>query len=562
MNEARIRERTGRGSVLGSERRFGLLRSVAIALLVVSATAWSRAAAQEQVQDQGPAQQPELGQIQPLSLRYKFVEKYAEAADPAHPERLTQYQVGTREKIQIARDVPQGAPERVQTTLQTIYTERVVKARPNGSASDVVRRYDQSRLSTTVPAVRQFRNPGLLEQLTIWYRVNPGKPVDLFNLTEGRPLRQQEFDRITKNPFVPQLATLLPSTPRRVGDVWVVPRAVMGLLLGEPPLDDEYDISAELIEVRGAAPGGTALTAVLGVKGSLMMMDGPLALNARVHFVFEPAAANSDAAAAAGATTAAQPKRPAGVIEANGYISEVRMAESAVVPLDQEGRLKMTRTRELVLERRLGGDSVLPVVVPDAPVDDPAHTWITYDDPQGGFHLAHPQNLRIAQVYPEGIDLVDRRLDGQDVIQLSLLPKTGDAAKDRLAADPIQQQKALMDQWKAEGQDVLQGPAGWLPEADWASLNRKVYRLEAALKPPADGGDPQVRGGRIYLDRYIVQFARDETLVVTAMTTRDPHIPFRNQVELLIRTFDFGPSEAAPAEAAPAETAPAAPAQQ
>jgi len=557
MSEARIRERTGHGLVLGSVRRFGLLRPVAIALLIGLTAGPSRALAQEPSQ----VQEPELGQIQPLSLRYKFVERYAEAPDPAHPERLTQYQVGTREKIQITRDVPQGAPERVQTTLQTIYTERVVKVRPNGSASDVVRRYDQARLSTTVPAVRQFRNPGLLEQLTLWYRVNPNRPVELFNLTEGRPLRQLEFDRITMNPFVPQLASLLPTTPRRVGDVWVVPRGVMALLLGEPPLEDEYDVSGELIEVRGAAPGQTALTAVLGVKGSLLKMDGPLALNARVHFSFEPAASNPDEGGGA------QAKRPAGVVEANGHISEVRMAESAVIPLDQEGRLKLTRTRELVLERRLGGDSVLPVVVPEAPTDDPAHTWITYDDPQGRFHLAHPQNLRIAQVYPEGLDLVDRRLDGQDVIQLSLIPKTGDANRDRLAADPTQQQKVLMDQWREEGQDVLQGPAGWLPEADWASLNRKVYRLEAALKPPADGAEPQVRGGRIYLDRYVVQFARDQTLVVTAMTTRDPHVPFRNQVEHLIRTFDFGPSEAAPAEAAPteeppAEAAPARPASQ
>lgn len=537
MNEPRNRDRAGRR---------GLFRAVfplLIVALAASAPRW------------GSAQESETagGEIQPLSLRYRFVEKYAETPDPAHPERLTQYRVGSREKIQIARDVPQGAPEQVQTTLQTIYTERVVKTRPNGSASDVVRRYDQARLSTTLPSVRQFQNPRLLEQLTIWYRLNPGRLVEIFNLTEGRPLRQLEFDRIIKNPFVPQLASLLPATPRRVGDVWVVPRGVMALLLGEPPLEDDYDINAELIEVRGAAPGATTLTAILGVKGTLSMMDGPIALNARLHFIFEPPAEKPEPA---GSSAAASPKRPAGVVEANGYIGEVRMAESAVIPLDQEGRLKMTRSRELVLERRITGESVLPVVVPASPADDQARTWITYDDSQGRFHLAHPQNLRIARVYPEGIDLVDRRLDGQDVIQLSLIPKTGDAARDRIAADPTQQQKILTDQWREEGQDVLQGPVGWLPEADWAPLNRKVYRLEAALKPRADAGDPQIRGGRIYLDRYIVQFTRDQTLMVTAMTTRDPHVPFRDQVEALIKTFAFGPSEAAPAQEAQAAPAP------
>jgi len=538
MSETRIRE---------DARRFGLLRPVSAALLIVLAAGAGRAVAQ--------GQEPAVGEIQPLSLRYKFVERYVEAPDPARPESLTQYQVGSREKIKMARDVPQGAPESLETTLQTIYTERVVKTRPNGSASDVVRRYDQARLSTTVPSVRQYQNPKLLEQLTIWYRVNPGAPVDIFNLTEGRPLRQMEFDRIIKNPFLPQLASLLPTTPRRVGDVWVVPRPVMALLLGDVPLEDDYDISAELLEVRGAPPGGTVLTAVLSVKGSLVMMEGPLALNGRVHFVFPPPADKP----AEDAGAASQPRRPSGIVEAEGHISEVRMAESAVIPLDQEGRLKLTRSRELVLERRLGGESALAVVVPEAPIDDPAHTWVTYDEPQGRYHVAHPQGLRIAQVYPEGgVDLVDRRLDGQDVVQLTLVPKTGDAGKDRLAADPVEQQKALMDQWKKEGQDVLEGPAGWLDEADWKPLNRKVYRIEAALKPPAEEGGPPIRGGRIYLDRYIVQFTRDETLVVTAMTTRDPHVPFRDQVEDLIRSFAFGPSEGAPTAGGAAETAPPA----
>jgi len=548
MSGTRIREETRRGVVLGSARRFGLLPPVSAVLLIGLAAGSGRATAQD------PASS--AGEIQALSLRYKFVERYAETPDPAQPERLTQYQVGSREKIKMTRDLPQGAPEQLETTLQTIYTERVVSTRPNGSASDVVRRYDQARLSTTVPSVRQYRNPGLLEQLTIWYRVNPGRPVDIFNLTEGRLLRQMEFDRIVKNPFLPQLASLLPTTPRRVGDVWVVPRAVMALLLGEAPLDDEYDISAELLEVRGAPAGGTALTAILGVKGSLMMMDGPVALNARIHFDFQPPANEPAEAPAPGS---AQPKRAAGIVEANGHISEVRMAETAVIPLDAEGRLKLTRSRELVLERRLGDDSTLAVVVPEPPVNDQARTWVTYDDPQGRFHFAHPQGLRIAQVYPEGgVDLVDRRLDGQDVVQLSLVAKTGDAGRDRIAADPVEQQKALSDQWKREGQDVLQGPTGWLDDADWAPLNRKVYRIEAALKPPADEGAPPIRGGRIYLDRYIVQFTRDQPLVVTAMTTRDPHVPFRDQVEAMIRSFTFGPSEGAPAADNAAEPAPPA----
>ena len=29
---------------------------------------------------------------------------------------------------------------------------------------------------------------------------------------------------------------------------------------------------------------------------------------------------------------------------------------------------------------------------------------------------------------------------------------------------------------------MLRGPAGWLPEAEWAASKMKVYRMEAVLK--------------------------------------------------------------------------------
>ena len=82
----------------------------------------------------------------------------------------------------------------------------------------------------------------------------------------------------------------------------------------------------------------------------------------------------------------------------------------------------------------------------------------------------------MANTYPDGgIDLVDRRPDGQDAIQLGLNAKTGDPQRDRLAADPIQVKKQLEDKWKQRGEKVVPGPSGWLPEADWSPLKRKVY---------------------------------------------------------------------------------------
>ena len=154
----------------------------------------------------------------------------------------------------------------------------------------------------------------------------------------------------------------------------------------------------------------------------------------------------------------------------------------------------------------------------------PANSWLLYDDPQGRFHLLHPQELRVAKVYPEGgVDLLDRRPDGQDVLQITLVPKTQDPERDRLAADPIQQKKLLEDEWKRRGEKVLPGPSGCLNDPELARLNRKVYRTEAALIPAEESaGSPA--GGRIYLDHYIVQFSRNEVLKVTAMTTQDPHV--------------------------------------
>jgi len=100
--------------------------------------------------------------------------------------------------------------------------------------------------------------------------------------------------------------------------------------------------------------------------------------------------------------------------------------------------------------------------------------------------------------------------------------------------------KLLEDDWKRQRQKVVPGPSSWLPEADWSRIKGKVYRIEAALIPESDRS-PSI--GRIYFDQYIVQFTRNEVMMVTAMTTRDPHLQFRETVESIIKSFEFGPSE-------------------
>lgn len=490
------------------------------------------------------------GETQPLSLWYQFAERYAAAPAAAHPAWLSQYQVGSREKIKFTTEKAQGAPDSNEVVVQTIYTERAVKTTPTQAASDVVRRYERAKLTTTLKTHRPFQNPAFLEQLMLWYRIPPGQPVELYNLSEGRKLRQLEFDRITANPFLPQLATLLPATPRRVGDQWPVPRGATAVLLGAMPMEEEYDVTAELLDVRAVEAGSAAMTAEFAIKGTLLLEQGDVGLNVRVSFAF-------DLPGEADEPKPGQPPRARPAVVAEGWISEIRMAETVTVPLpgDETGRLSQIQSRELVLARRvkpseLGTEAALPLVAPDAPPDDPAHTWITYDDPQGRFHLEHPQSLRIPRIRPDGgIDMVDRRLEGSDVVSLNLVPKTGDAVKDKLAADPLEHKKELVQTWRRQGQEILMGDSGWLKDDVWAPLNRRVYRLEAALKPA--GEEAVVRSGRIYADYYVVQFTRNETLIVTAMTVRDPHVAFRDQAEGIIKSFNLGPSESPAGAAGP-----------
>ncbi len=60
------------------------------------------------------------------------------------------------------------------------------------------------------------------------------------------------------------------------------------------------------------------------------------------------------------------------------------------------------------------------------PVASVSNSWLIYDDPQGRFHLLHPQELRV-DAYPDGgIDLIDRRPDGRDVITIGLNAKPQD----------------------------------------------------------------------------------------------------------------------------------------
>jgi hypothetical protein len=224
----------------------------------------------------------------------------------------------------------------------------------------------------------------------------------------------------------------------------------------------------------------------------------------------------------------------------------LRLAQSTSRSLAAtDTRLVQTQTRELVLERQLAAGAP-PLAIPDlSPTPTVENSWLIHEDPKQRFHFLHPQELRPdyqvpAQLKGDTIVLVGApRPEGPDVVNLRLQPKSMDPAAYRQSRDPEYHRKSLLAAWSESKTDVARGPAGWLPEADWAPFNMRVYRIEAVLKPKGPEGAEAVR---IHLDHYLILFSRDESMVVTSTTAHDPPTSFRKLVEATIKTFKFTPS--------------------
>ncbi len=201
-------------------------------------------------------------------------------------------------------------------------------------------------------------------------------------------------------------------------------------------------------------------------------------------------------------------------------------------------------TRQIVLERQLA-DVGSPLTIPNPPPKPTEeNSWLTFDDPAGRFHFRFPQDLQQpppGQRPPDGsVDLLDRFPEPRDTVSVLLQTKTGKPEVDRQLRDP-EYHLALMDQqWKESHVDVVQGPAGWLPENEWAPFKMKVYKMEAVLKPTVR--DPR-QPAREHLDFYLVLFARDECLVFMAETAQDPPTAFSKQAVAILKTLQLGPAK-------------------
>ena len=87
----------------------------------------------------------------------------------------------------------------------------------------------------------------------------------------------------------------------------------------------------------------------------------------------------------------------------------------------------------------------------------------------------------------------------------------------------------LKTRWDRIQAEVLSGGEEWLAAGDWPP-GMKVFRIEAALKPPA-------RGPRVHFDAYLIQFGDQASLIAIATTTKDAVPTFRREVEQVLKTF-------------------------
>ena len=474
--------------------------------------------------------------------RYRLIERYSAETDPGavKARELSQYRVACRDVLRVVTEKPQGTPDRREMIVQVIYSERPAAVNASGMVTDSIRRYEALRVSP-MPADAKPSDPKPLDGLSIWYKTRLNAPGLIISLTPNHALSETEYSISRQLVYLPDLATVLPPLPTRVGERWRVPRTAARALFGDDPVAGE-GLAATLVEVKPAA-SGTEMLAVIKVAGSaeLGMARVEYTLNAQMIFTFAKPAADAPA------PSPAAPASAAPTVDAVGAITELRLARgsTSLIP-GGTGRLKSTVTWEMVLQRQTApGASSAPILVPSpAPIPTEATTWLVYSDPKGRFHFRHPQDLlpQRGPALEEGlVQLFDDRMNNEEArtLTIRLQPKTGKPAEDKASLDPESHLKDLKDEWSKTRQKFKLDKTGWLAEADWSPNKMKVFRAEATVVPPATAAGKAEPP--IFLDHYLVLFSQNESLAIDAMTGQAKPEPFRKQVEAILKSFQLGP---------------------
>ena len=194
--------------------------------------------------------------------------------------------MANRDVVKVETEKEQGAPDRKETTVQVIYTERPVAVNSSGAVTGLVRRFDAYRVTPQAESKPSVRPP--LEGLSIWIQPRPGGRPQILTMTSDHPLTETEFTISTKYMvFMPDLVGALPALPSRVGDRWRVPRSAAQALLGDRPMKQGEPLIGTLVDIR-KVPDKPEMVAEIRVTGHAKMPPNgsDTLINAQVLFRF------------------------------------------------------------------------------------------------------------------------------------------------------------------------------------------------------------------------------------------------------------------------------------
>ena len=484
------------------------------------------------------------------SLRYRFVESYGDPRAPG--DDIGAFRVAFVETRDQSIEAPGAAPRSAQLIARVRYLARpaMVDGRERERVSALVRTYQDIQLTIDgVPENDPDSVAGLANR-SLWFSEQGGPAPTVLTLGPGRPLTQNQYSYVAYDQiYVPELEGLLPTLHTRVGGAWRVQTEAAEALVGSRILDGTLE--GLLVEIRPPADGGDLSTAVFQITGRLELLNTRAAVNAEIQFAFQGGRPEP----AEGGIRTLDPT----LVQVQGAIVRLLLAQREVALLPSEdGRSapgRATLLRNLNLERRLGLDGAPSPALPASPIEKTdANSWVLYRDPEGRFDFRHPQEYRPVPFDPssaEGaVHLQRPRLGGgPDDLYLEFTPG-GRVLPETFTQEQVQG-------WNGVGVQVGNVNEGNLPEANWPG--QRVYRTEATLGFSPEGFAVN-ESGRAYFSAYLVQYARDATLVLKAITVGNPNTfrteaeeigEFRREVESILKSVTLDPSDARSTRDAP-----------
>jgi hypothetical protein len=486
-----------------------------------------------------------------LITRYRFSERYTASSIPSEDGSIGQYRVGfTDDPVQLPSESATGEaksadaeklpPPKIQ---HLVYTERPAEVSSLGQVKSLVRQYERVRISGDGNAPP---GPNPIEGMTIWYKPRIEELPQVVCMTEGRHMRYGDYWLASRQLFVPDLASLLPTSPVRIGDTWGLTKMAVRLLISVDKVL-QGNMEGKLVDIR-SSPSGNEKIAVIEISGRILVRVGVTDVNtgvkAELHFAF-PSKRVDEALAGTSSEEA--------TVDARGAIVRLSLGQSTTYQSAADKK-PIRAKKELVMERQLIkiGNNLLDIPR-GAPKATPENSWLTYVDPQQRFLFRHPQDLfrPIELGMPSTVsgsnklELIHWQPGSRvDHVTLEIVPDE--------QRKPEDVKKAVLEDWKDKKLDFLEGAGLWLPENEWPGM--KTYRFEAAIV--AKGRSTRV--DRLHFDGYVIHFRPNASLIVSAMTPQDPPIRFRKEVEAMLKTFQWAPPKPAPGTPDPAGDAPAA----